>query len=270
MSRKSEDLRAVIGSIPYRIALAGGWIDQPFTSTVNPDPPGSMVVVCLEPNFHIMDRAGFATGTRKVALRLWKEGLPGGDPSGLVRQLYHEENRNRSEPSGSQDMIGLIYPGISRLDYEASHQGGYFPVHIESCNDPGIARWLERILYVLPVAQRPPGYNPLGEKNLDPEWIARLGRSGKDCFDAILRKDLDALGFSMNECMQCWEAILPQTVRHPTITVDLPALLDHYQFRYPGAMYSGCGGGYLFVASEEPVPGGFQVQVRLRSQGNRV
>jgi hypothetical protein len=28
-------------------------------------------------------------------------------------------------------------------------------------------------------------------------------------------------------------------------------------------MYSGCGGGYLIVVSDEPVPGAFQVTVRI-------
>lgn len=70
----------------------------------------------------------------------------------------------------------------------------------------------------------------------------------------------------MNECMRCWEAILPHTVRHPTLTIDLTDLLAFYQARYPGAMYSGCGGGYLLVASEKPVPGAFQIVVRLPSQ----
>jgi len=27
-------------------------------------------------------------------------------------------------------------------------------------------------------------------------------------------------------------------------------------------MYSGCGGGYLYVVSDEPVPGGLRVEVR--------
>ena len=67
----------------------------------------------------------------------------------------------------------------------------------------------------------------------------------------------------MVECMTCWEHILPATVRHATINLDLPALLAHYQNRYFGAMYSGCGGGYIYVVSDEPVPGGFQVKVRL-------
>jgi hypothetical protein len=62
--------------------------------------------------------------------------------------------------------------------------------------------------------------------------------------------------------MNCWATLLPQTVWHPTITLDLMALLRVFQARYLGAMYSGCGGGYLLVVSEEPVPGSFTVQVR--------
>jgi hypothetical protein len=68
----------------------------------------------------------------------------------------------------------------------------------------------------------------------------------------------------MNECMACWETILPNTVQHPTIQIDLKGVLRYYQSRYAGAMYSGCGGGYLAVASEEPVPGSLRVKVRLR------
>jgi hypothetical protein len=253
----------VIGEIPYRMALAGGWIDQPFVSRHDPEPPGSMVVIALKPEFRWMDRSGMAGGTRKVALKLWNGRLPLGDPARLVRELYAEENRNLVEPSGSQDMIGLIYPGISRLDYDFAWEGGYFPRHIESCRDPGIAAWLESIFWVLPVAPRPPGYNPLEVKHLVPGLVRRLGQTGADCYDAILARDIHALGRSLNDCMTCWEAILPNTVRHATLQLDLIELLSYYQDRYPGAMYSGCGGGYIFAVSGEPVPGAFQVKVRL-------
>jgi len=256
-------LTRVIGRIPYRLALAGGWIDQPFVSRLNPTPPGSMVVVGLEPTFRVMDRAGFATGTREIALRRWKGRLPNRPPAALVRELYEAENRGKADPSGSQDMIGLIYPGINRLDYDFAANGGVFPTHIESLNDARLAHWLERVIHVLPIAPRPEGYNPLGEKNLDPNWIARLGQSGKDCYDAICRMDLAALGASLNDCMTCWEKLLPHTVRHPAIQVDLKALLRVYQRQYPGAMYSGCGGGYLFVVSREPVRGALKVTVRV-------
>jgi len=55
----------------------------------------------------------------------------------------------------------------------------------------------------------------------------------------------------------------PNTVRHATIHLDLMGILGYYQDRYAGAMYSGCGGGYIYVVSEEAVPGGFQVKVRI-------
>jgi hypothetical protein len=40
-------------------------------------------------------------------------------------------------------------------------------------------------------------------------------------------------------------------------------LLKAYQRQYPGAMCSGCGGGYLIIVSTVPVPGAFQINVRL-------
>ena len=252
----------VIGAIPYRMAFAGGWIDQPFVSRLNPAGVGSMVVVALEPVVRFMDRAGMATGTRKVANRLWNGALPERDPMELVKELYAEENKHLADPSGSQDMIGLIYPGVNRLDYDAGYEGGYFPRHVETNRDPEVARWLEQVVHMIPVAPRPDGYSPLGIKNLDSEWIRRLGETGKECYDAILARNVRRLGASMNECMTCWSTLLPQTVRHPALTVDLAGLLAHYQAQYPGAMYSGCGGGYLYVISETPVEGAFKIKVR--------
>src|SRR5450432_2087650 len=170
----------VIGNIPYRMAFAGGWIDQPFISRLNPAPPGSMVVVGVEPTFRFMERAGMATGTRRVAQRIWKDGIPRGDRKQLVKELYAAENAGSAEPSGSQDMIGLVYPGVNRLDYDFKIHGGVFPSHIESLNSARHARWLEKVLHLLPVEPRPDGYSPLGIKNLKPAWVARLGQSGTD------------------------------------------------------------------------------------------
>ena len=261
--KKPPLVTEVIGAIPNSLQLAGGWIDQPFVSRFNPRPPGSMVVVALEPTFRVMDRSGCASGTRAVATKLWKGRLPNRSLEELVRELYEAENKGKAKPSGSQDMIGLIYPGINRLDYDFAANGGVFPSHIEMLTRARPARWLEKVLHLLPVEPRPEGYNPLDVKHLNPEWIARLGQTGKDCFDAIRRMDIEALGASLNDCMVCWEKILPHIVRHPTLKVDLKAILRVYQKRYSGAMFSGCGGGYLLVVSRKPVPGTFQVTIRI-------
>ena len=253
----------LLGPIPNRLQLAGGWIDQPFVSQHNPKPPGSMVVVQIEPDFRPMDRSGIASGTRAIAMRIWSGRLPKRSPEKLVRELFNAENLGKDEPSGSQDMIGLVYPGVNRLDYDFKIHGGVFPSHIESCNRPKVARWLEKVLHVIAVEPRPDGYSPLGKKNLDPKWVATLSQSGKDCYDSIVRMDAKALGASLNLNMKCWETLLPETVRHPLLRLDLMPLLKAYQQQYPGAMYSGCGGGYLIVVSNKPVPGAFHVKVRV-------
>ena len=75
--------------------------------------------------------------------------------------------------------------------------------------------------------------------------------------------DAKKLGASLNLTMQCWETLLPHVVRHPALRVELIPILKAYQQQYLGAMYSGCGGGYLIVVSEKPVPGSFKVNVRV-------
>jgi hypothetical protein len=263
---KKSPLAGAFGNIPNRLQLAGGWIDQPFISRHNPQPSGSMVVVQIEPDFRPMDRSGIASGTRAVATKIWKNKLPDRPPAELVRELYDAENKGNAEPSGSQDMIGLVYPGVNRLDYDFNFDGGIFPAHIESLNSARHARWLEKVLHLLPIEPRPEGYSPLGIKNLEPKWIARLGESGKLCFDAIKKMDVNALGASFNETMLCWEKILPRVVAHPLIKLDLKKILRAYQKQFPGAMFSGCGGGYLLVASKEKVPGALQVTIRTTAK----
>ena len=263
--KRKPEITDVIGKIQYRLALAGGWIDQPFVSKYNPTPPGSMVVAAVEPQFHFMDRSGICSSTRSIALKLWKGNIPKNKkPETLVRQLYETENKDKPQPSGSQDMIGLVYPGINRLDYDYNYDGGLYPIHIESNNDPKIAKWLSQVIHILPLMPRPEGYRPLGQQNLDPEWVCRLGQSGKDCYNAILKMDVKGLGETLTENMRCWEAILPDTLIHPILTVDLIKFLNYYQKRYAGAMISGCGGGYIYVVSEEPVPGAFHATIRIR------
>lgn len=151
----------VIGGIPHRLQLAGGWIDRPFVSRRNPESSGSMVMVQIEPNFPPMDRSGIASGMRTVAKRNSHGKLPKRPREKLVKELYEVENKRKAQPGGWQDMIGLIYFVINRLDYNFKIHGGIFPAHIESCNSPATARWLEKVLHLIAVEPRPEGCNPL-------------------------------------------------------------------------------------------------------------
>ena len=212
---RSASIAECIGRIPNRLQLAGGWIDQPFVSRHNPKPPGSMVVVQIEPNFRPMDRSGIASGTRAIAMKLWKGRLPKRPPgrTGPRALRGREPGQGRAQRFAGHDRPDLSGHQPARLRFRGQRRR--VPGAHRIAQQPRVARWLEKVLHLLPVEPRPEGYNPLGEKNLDPKWIARLGQTGKDCFEAIRRMDVDALGASLNDCMKCWETLLPHTVRHP-------------------------------------------------------
>ena len=64
-----------------------------------------------------------------IATKLWR-GLPKRPPEALCGSL-RSRKRRQGRATGSQDMIGLIYPGVNRLDYDYAIHGGVFPCHIE-------------------------------------------------------------------------------------------------------------------------------------------
>ena len=239
-------------NFPYRVCLAGGWMDQPWVSEKH---PGSVVVAQMYPTIDFNDRSGMATSSRKVAIELWGDEYPGGDPVRNAQLLFGAENPPGSAYiSGTQDHIGLLVPGITRIDYE----GKYWPNHVENTVDKETCEWLSSVLNFIPLQPRPDGYNPILTQNLDPKIIKRLGESGKVCYHAILKKDVKQLGESMKESFLCWSEMLPYTV--PDWVMD--EMQQNYFPNYSGAITSGSGGGYVVFPSEEKVEGAIKVKIR--------
>jgi cytidyltransferase-like protein len=246
-SSSKKDLK-----FPYRVCLAGGWMDQPWVSEVH---SGSVVVAQVWPDIEFNDRSGMATSSRNMAIELWGKQIPKGIPLRNARLLFGAENPPGSEyVSGSQDQIGLLVPGISRLDYS----GSFWPSKIETTADPEICEWLSKVLHFAPLQPRPQGYNPILIKNLDVRLVKRLGDSGMSCYDAILKKNVVQLGEAMKETFLVWKEMLPCTV--PDWVMD--EMEHHYFPRYAGAITSGSGGGYIVFPSEEEVEGTLKIRVK--------
>ena len=238
--------------LPYRVCLAGGWMDQPWVSEIN---PGSLVVAQIRPTIVFNGRSGMASSSRKVAMELWGDKVPDGDPLRNAKLLFGAENPPGSEyVSGSQDQIGLLVPGISRLDYN----GSFWPENIENTNDQEICEWLSKVLNFVPLQPRPEGYNPLLRKNLKPDLVKRLGESGQKCYNAILKKDTNLLGESMKETFLIWSKMLPYTV--PAWVMK--EMEKNYFPNYPGAITSGSGGGYVVFPSEKEIEGTIKIKIR--------
>jgi cytidyltransferase-like protein len=238
---------------PYRICIAGGWMDQPWVSAIY---PGTVVVAQLWPTIEFNDRSGMATSSRKVAVDIWGNEVPLANPIANARILFGAENPPGSKYiSGSQDHIGLLNPGISRLYYE----GEYWPSQIDSTRDKDLCDWLSNTIHLIPLEPRPIGYDPLKEKNLAIHNVKKLSDAGEQCWKSILQKDAAGLGESMTKTFLAWKEMLPYTVPDCVMKEMESKYFPHYL----GAITSGSGGGYVVVASEEEVAGSLKIKVRF-------
>lgn len=237
---------------PFRLCLAGGWVDQPWVSEIH---PGSVVVAQIWPTMDFNDRSGLATSSRKVGIQLWGDRYPDGNPEKNAKLLFGAENPPGTKYiSGSQDHIGLLCPGINRLYYN----GSYWPERIDSETDKDICDWLSNVLHLVPLEPRPEGYDPLKEMHLEKHLIKELGEAGNLCWESILKKDIVGLGKGMTDTFLSWKKILPFTI--PDWVMN--EMEAKYFPDYPGAITSGSGGGYVIVASEKEIPGAIKIKVR--------
>ena len=237
---------------PYRLCLAGGWIDQPWVSKIY---PGSAVVSQIWPNMDFNSRSGLATSSRDIGIKIWGDRYPDGDPVQNAKILFGAENPPGKEyVSGSQDHLGLLMPGVNRLYYN----GAYWPEKIESNIDEDICDWLSEVIYLVPLKPRPDNYDPLIEMHLEKPFIRELGESGERCWESILKKDINGLGKAMTDTLISWKKILPLTVPDSI----MKELERSFLSRYPGVITSGAGGGYVIVVSEEEVKGSIKIKVR--------
>jgi cytidyltransferase-like protein len=237
---------------PYRLCLAGGWIDQPWVSKIC---PGSVVVAQIWPTVDFNGRSGLATSSRDFGIRIWGDKYPDGNPVENAKILFGAENPPGKEyVSGSQDHLGLLMPGVNRLYYN----GGYWPEKIDSSIDRDKCEWLSDVLNLVPLEPRPDGYDPLKEMHLEKALIKELGEAGDQCWKSILSKDLHGLGRALTNTFLSWKKILPLTV--PDWVME--EMATKYLPYFPGAITSGAGGGYIIVVSEKPVKGAIKIKVR--------
>ena len=113
--------------IPYRLDLAGGWLDQPIVSKHG---AGPVLTICLEPTLEFNERSGMASSTRRRAIELWQTDIPQGRPAqagadivllrepaghGTVFRFagFHRHRLSGVEPPGLSRRIlaGKDYPG---------------------------------------------------------------------------------------------------------------------------------------------------------------
>ncbi len=249
--RSTTALRQV-EQMPYRIDLAGGWLDQPFVSKLH---PGPVITISLEPTIAFNERSGMATSTRNHALELWGTKLPPGDPEKLAYILFCYDNPPGTEHvSGSQDAIGIAMPGLNIAHYD----GAYWPHKIEHVGDELTLQFVEQSLYLMPLGPRHDGYNPLDARNLSAAGAKALADATLDCWQAITTHDRAAFGRSFREAFDAQVAMFPHMVNE-----EVHQLIHRYKDQALGWKLSGAGGGgYVIFVADEPIKNAVRVSIR--------
>ncbi|MFV0310993.1 MAG: adenylyltransferase/cytidyltransferase family protein [Dysgonomonas sp.] len=238
--------------IPYRIDLAGGWLDQPNVSSLY---PGPVLTISIEPDYEFNDRSGMSTSSRKKAIELWQVDIPAGNKQKLARTLFCFENPPGTKyVSGSQDSLGIVMPGLNRLHYT----GDFWPSEIESILDDAILSWLEKHLWLVPLYPRHGDYDVLSETNIIVESAKKLSAAALSAWNAIKTKDIRKFGKAVKDSFDAQILMYPHMVNS-----DIFKVLDKYKDKALGWKLSGAGGGgYLIFISEMPIENAIQIRIR--------
>ena len=238
--------------LPYRIDLAGTWIDQPYVSKYG---AGWAITLSLEPIIEYNERCGMSTSTRNAAKRIWPYYLPLDKPEKLAEILFKFENTPGSTLiSGAQDSIGICMPALTRHYYN----GEYWPAKIESEHSESTLLWLEKHISMTLLWPREEDLDLLKETNINSENVASLTNAADEVWEAIKNKDLDmfAEGFkkSFNAQIKMFPAMVNERVNKE---------IEKYKDQALAWKLSGAGGGgYLILVSDKPIEGTMKVSVR--------
>lgn len=242
-ARSTTSLRTNVRShLPYRVDVAGTWIDQPYVSVHG---GGWALTFSIEPTHEFIERGGMSTSTRNAAKKIWPYELPDYNEEMLARILFCFENDPEREGhiSGAQDSIGICMSGLNRHYYD----GTYWPSKIESCHDEKILQWLENHIVLVEMFPRRDGCSVVEGKDINAKKVKDLTDAADRCWEAIMQMDFDKFAKSFGDSFRAQVAMFPAMMQ--------PGVQEHIDAWKPYAkawkMLGAGGGGHLALVVED-------------------
>lgn len=253
-ARSTTSLRSSVKSqLPYRVDIAGTWIDQPYVSEFG---SGWALTISIEPTYDFMERGGMSTSTRNAARKIWPYELPHYNEEMLARLLFCLENDPEREGhiSGAQDAIGICMTGLTRHFYD----GHYWPAKIESCHDEATLCWLEEHLCLVPMFPRREGLSVTEGRDITAAKVAALTRAADSCWEAIMRRDLTAFAEAFAASFNAQVAMFPAMMQP-----GVQQYIDEWKGRSLAHKMLGAGGGGHLALVVDKLPAG-AIPIRIR------
>jgi cytidyltransferase-like protein len=239
--RSTTALRGA-SQIPESLTLAGGWLEHPAISRLA---PGSALTLSIHP------LPATSSALRSAALELWNARLPADRPEKLARMLFGYANLPGAKVRhGSSAALGLTCPGLTRADYA----GKTWPARISSLQDETVLKFIEDSLYFLPFDPQP---RSLPGIHITPAAAQAHARAAEACWQALIERDLPALGRSLLESLEA---------RAPRLRADQQNLIDRTRQRAAGfdLCELGSQAGLLLVC-DKPIENAVRLSIRRAS-----
>jgi len=251
--RSTTNLRT-INQMPFRIDIAGGWLDQPYVSKHY---PGSVITISIDSTYSFNERSGMASSTRRAAIDMWGNHLPVGDPEKLAKILFCYDNPPGTKIiSGSQDSIGIVFPGLAKAFYDAD----YWPRKINCINKEPYLQFVESSLYLVTLGPRHSEFDVLHNTAINKECAKALAEATDLAWEAIHEMNINKFGRAVRNSFEAQISMFPNMM-NPSVR----DLIDKYKDQALGWKLSGAGGGgYLILVSEKPIKNAMQVIARRK------
>lgn len=254
-ARSTTSLRQGVAShLPYRIDIAGTWIDQPYVSQYG---NGWAITASIEPTVEFMERGGMSTSTRNAAKKIWPYELPNYNEEMLAKLLFCFENdpENEGHISGAQDAIGICMSGVTRHYYD----GHYWPSRIESCHDEAVLSWLESHVCIVPMFPRRPGCSVIEGKDVTPEKVNSLTSAADRCWEAMLARDLNDFAAAFADSFDAQVAMFPAMMQP-----GVQEYIDRWRDKALAWKMLGAGGGGHLALVMEHIPEEGVIPIKIR------
>lgn len=235
--------------MPFRLDLAGGWLDQPIINQIGG--VSVVTVVSIEPDSRFKERCGLGSSTRNVACDLWRKRPRDVEYDTRFKQLYSTELLINKD-AGSQDAVGIVYPGISMIEYEKSR----WPIRVQSIQDEGMFRMIEQHIVLIPLAQREFDYDPMKGADITTQKAFHLQHCAN--MFALALNDGMAIAERMTDCFKAQVDIFPAMLEN-----GVAEAVEKHGKQSAGYKITGAGGGgYLMCYDYQGFGAAIDIHVR--------
>jgi galactokinase/mevalonate kinase-like predicted kinase len=158
--------------------------------------------------------------------------------------------------SGSQDALGIVLPGLNKLNYD----GQYWPHSVESVHEESVLRFIEDHLFLLTLEPRESTFSVLDGTKIDAVGAKCLADATEDCWNAMVQKNLRGFADAFTRSFEAQVAMFPNMA-----DATIRSVIDRYRSEALGWKLSGAGGGgYLIMIAERKIKNTIQIKIRRR------